>query len=185
MSDHASLPALVRAHGEKFGSMTALVVNAGVGTAGRIADFPMQRLAKTVDVNFTAAMMLIQQAIPLLRKAAEDDPVRGANVIGLASITGVYPESGLAVYGAAKAALVSLLETVNLEESANGINATALAPGYVDTDMAAWVSDRIPADEMIPVADVVSLVSMLVNLSSNTTISRVVLSRSGTTGYTA
>ena len=185
MADRSALPQLVEAHGAAFGSMTALIVNAGVGTAGEVASFDMTRFDKTIEVNLTSALVLIQSAIPLLRTAARDDPVNGAKIIGLASITGAYAEPGLAVYGASKAALLSLLETVNLEESRNGITATALAPAYVNTDMAAWVTDRVPAESMIPVSDVVRLVSALLDLSANTVISRMVLGRSGTSGYCA
>jgi 3-oxoacyl-[acyl-carrier protein] reductase len=185
MADRATLPDLVEAHSAEFGSMTALVVNAGVGTAGNVSSFDMSRFDKTIEVNLTSAMVLIQNAIPLLRRAAEDDPVYGAKIIGLSSITGAYSERGLAVYGASKAALLSLLETVNLEESRHGITATALAPAYVDTDMAAWVTDRVPAESMIPVSDVVRLVSALLELSSNTVISRVVMARKATNGYCA
>lgn len=185
MADRTALPDLVEAHGAEFGMMTALIVNAGVGTAGNVASFDMARFDKTIEVNLTSVMVLIQCAIPLLRKAAADDPVNGAKIIGLSSITGAYAERGLAVYGASKAALLSLLETLNLEESRNGITATALAPAYVNTDMAAWVTDRVPAESMIPVADVVRLVSALLDLSSNTVINRVVVSRSGTSGYCA
>ena len=185
MADRAALPDLVEAHSAEFLSMTALIVNAGVGTAGNVATFDMARFDKTIEVNLTSAMVLIQSAIPLLRRAAEDDRAHGAKIIGLSSITAAYAESGLAVYGASKAALLSLLETVNLEESRNGITATALAPAYVNTDMAAWVTDRVPAESMIPVSDVVRLVSALLELSSKTVITRLVLSRSGTSGYCA
>ncbi|WP_436694695.1 SDR family NAD(P)-dependent oxidoreductase [Geodermatophilus sp. CPCC 205506] len=185
MADRDALPGLVAAHREAFGSMQALVINAGVGTAGNIADFDLRRLDKTIAVNFTAAMTLIQHCLPLLRRAAAEDPVHGAKIVGLSSITGAYAEPGLAVYGASKAALLSLIETVNLEESANGVTATALAPAYVDTDMAAWVSDRVPVESMIPVDDVVRVVSMVLELTSNTVVSRIVLARSGTSGHHA
>ncbi len=185
LADEDALAGLVELHGEHFSSMDALVVNAGVGTGGDVATFPMRRVQKTVQVNLTSAMRLVQHALPLLRSAAAADPVRGAKIIGLSSITGVYAEHGLAVYGATKAALISFLETVSLEESANGICATSIAPAYVDTDMAAYVSDRIPTTEMIPVSDVVNVVMMLMNLSANSVINRIVVARRGTTGYTA
>ncbi|WP_067663117.1 SDR family NAD(P)-dependent oxidoreductase [Nocardia miyunensis] len=185
MADRPALPGLVEAHRDEFGSMHALIVNAGVGTAGNISSFDMTRFDKTLEVNLASAMVLIQNSIPLLRRAAQDDPVRGAKIIGLSSITGAYAERGLAVYGASKAALLSLLETVNLEESRNGITATALAPAYVDTDLSAWVTDRVPADSMIPVSDVVQLVATLLELTSNTVISRIVMARKATNGYCA
>jgi 3-oxoacyl-[acyl-carrier protein] reductase len=127
----------------------------------------------------------VQRSLPLLRAAAAADPERGAKVIALASITGVYAEPGLAVYGATKAALISFMETLNAEESAHGVTATAIAPGYVDTDMSAWVTDTIPAHAMIPVADVVAVADMLLSLSPRTAIPTIVMARSGTNGYRA
>jgi len=103
----------------------------------------------------------------------------------LASITGAYAERGLGVYAASKAALLNLVETLNVEESPHGVTATALAPGYVDTDMTAWVADRVSPDSMIPVSDITQVVDMLLCLSPRTVINRIVLSRSGSSGYSA
>ena len=165
--------------------MDALILNAGVGTAGPVADYPLKRLDKTLEVNVASAFVLLQAALPQLRLAAANRPHLGAKVILLSSITGVYAEAGLAAYGASKAALLSLAESLNAEESGNGVSATALAPAFVETDMSAWATDRVPAETMIPVADVVAMVSTLLGLSRRTTVSRVVLSRSGTDGYGA
>jgi 3-oxoacyl-[acyl-carrier protein] reductase len=165
--------------------MDALVLSGGVGTAGPIATMHARRADKTLEVNFTSALTLIQHALPLLRMAAHADPGHGARVIVLASITGIYAEPGLAAYGASKAALISLADTLNAEESGNGVMATAIAPGYVDTDMSAWTTDTIPAATMIPVEDVVVVVRMLLSLGRTTCIPRIILSRAGTGGYNA
>ncbi|MFE6925476.1 SDR family NAD(P)-dependent oxidoreductase [Nocardia sp. NPDC057663] len=183
MADPAAPAQLCAIHGERFGSIDTLILNAGVGTAGAIGSLPMRRVNKTVDVNFRAPFSLIQNALPLLRAAAGTR--QKAKVITVASITGVYAEAGLAVYGATKAALLSLVETLNAEESANGINATAIAPAYVDTDMSAWIHDRIPAESMIDVNDIVELVDALIKLSPSAVVNKIVVSRSGTNGYCA
>jgi len=185
LADRAAAPALVGLHAEAFGSMDALVVNAGVGTAGPVVSYPVRRLEKTLEVNFTSAFLLMQVALPLLRAAAEADPVRAARIVCLSSITGAYAEAGLAVYGASKAALMSLVETVNLEESGRGVCATAIAPGYVETDMSAWVTDTVPPGTMIRVDDVVAVVDMLLGLSRAASIPKVVLTRSGASAYGA
>ncbi|MGF6888670.1 NAD(P)-dependent dehydrogenase (short-subunit alcohol dehydrogenase family) [Nocardia sp. GAS34] len=121
----------------------------------------------------------------MLRAAAAADPGRGAKVIALSSLTGVYAEAGLAVYGAAKAALISLIATLNAEESSHGVTATTIAPGYVDTEMSAWIHDRIPPDRMLAVSDVVELVDALLRLSSRAVVPNIVVSRAGTDGYRA
>lgn len=176
---------LVAAHGEAFGTMRALILNAGVGTAGTIADFPAHRLDKTIAVNLTAPFALLQAALPLLRAAAAQDPGRGAKVVALSSITGAYAEAGLAAYGATKAALMSLIETLNAEESGGGVTGSAIAPAYVDTDMSDWIKDRIPAEQMLEVNDVVELVDALLKLSSRAVLPKLVLSRAGASLYGA
>lgn len=185
LADPDAAGRVVAAHADAFGAMKALVLNAGVGTAGTIAEFPSRRFDKTVAVNLNAPFALMQAALPLLRSGARNDPGRGAKVIALASIAGVYAEAGLAAYGATKAALVSLVETLNAEESGNGVSASAIAPGYVDTDMSEWIKDRIPAEDMLEVGDVVELVDALLKLSSRAVLPRLVLSRAGASLYSA
>lgn len=110
---------------------------------------------------------------------------RQGYALTLSSITGVYAEAGLSVYGAAKAALISLIATLNAEESANGGTATAIAPGYIDTEMTAWIHDRIPPERMLAVDDVVGMVDTLRRLSSRAVVPNIVMSRAGTDGYRA
>jgi len=185
LADRDALTSIVDAHRATFTTMDALVLNGGVGTAGPIDTYPLRRLDRTIEVNLTSAFVLVQCALPLLRAAAGANPTRGAKVVALASITGVYAEPGLAAYGATKAALISFIETLNAEESPRGVTATAIAPGYVDTDMSAWITDSIPAQTMIPVSDVVAVVDMLLSLSARTSIARIALTRSGSRHYQA
>ncbi|MET4047096.1 MULTISPECIES: SDR family oxidoreductase [unclassified Rhodococcus (in: high G+C Gram-positive bacteria)] len=179
LADRESADKIVAAHREHFDSMDALILNAGVGTAGSIADYPMRRFDKTLDVNLRAPFTLLQSSIPLLRAAAEKNPDKGAKVIALASLAGVYSEAGLGIYGATKAAVLSLIDTLNSEESGNGVSGTSIAPGYVDTDMSDWTKDKIPADTMIQVADIVELATSILNLSSRAVVPRIVVTRAG------
>ncbi|WP_432989932.1 SDR family NAD(P)-dependent oxidoreductase [Dactylosporangium sp. CA-233914] len=184
LADRESLLAVADLHRECFGSMDALVLSGGVGTAGALHSIDLRRADKTVAVNFMSAVTLVRAALPALRAAGAASP-HGARVIVLSSITGAYAEPGLAVYGATKAALLSLAESLSAEEGHNGVLATAVAPAYVATDMSAWAADRIDPSAMIPVSDVVAVVRMLLQLGRNTSIPRIVLARSGTSGYQA
>ncbi|KAA8880083.1 SDR family oxidoreductase [Nocardia colli] len=179
MNDLDQVRALVQAHADRFDGLHALVLSAGTGTAGAVADMPVKTYERMLDVNFRAPITLIQAALPLLRKSAQDDPRRGAKIIALASITGVAGEAGLAAYGATKAALISLCETVSLEESANGVSATAISPGYVDTDMTAWKRDVLDQSAMLSTGDIAELVLALTRLSRNAVVPNIVISRAG------
>lgn len=184
-ADRDAVADVAKTHRERFGAMDALVLNAGVGTAGSLEETDLRRLDKTFDVNFVSAAILIRESLDMLRRAAELPRSNGSRIIALSSITGVFAEPGLGVYGASKAALLSLIETTNLEEAGNGVTATAIAPAFVDTDMSAWVSNVIEPGSMIPTSDVVDVVEMLLGLSGNSVIGRIVMSRAGTSGYCA
>jgi len=185
MADPAAVEQLVDAHADRFDTLNALVLNAGFGSSGTIDAYPMRRFDTTIDVNLRGPLTLLQRTLPLLRSAAAADPTRGSKVVALASITGVYAEAGLAVYGATKAALISLIETLNAEESAHGVTATAIAPAFVDTDMATWIHDQIPPETMIQVDDIVELVDALLRLSSRAVVPNIVVGRAGTSSYHA
>ncbi|WP_137726589.1 SDR family NAD(P)-dependent oxidoreductase [Prescottella subtropica] len=185
LADPAAADTVTTAHRDRFGTMNALILNAGVGTAGAIADFPMHRFHKTIAVNLEAPFLLLQRSLPMLREGAAVNLDCGAKVVALSSITGAYAESNLAVYGATKAALISLVETFNAEESGNGVAATAIAPGYVDTDMSDWTKDRIPAESMLTVNDIVELADAVLRLSNRAVLSKLVLSRAGASAFTA
>ncbi|MGH3251119.1 MAG: SDR family NAD(P)-dependent oxidoreductase [Trebonia sp.] len=86
---------------------------------------------------------------------------------------------GLAAYGATKAALISLCESVSASEGAGGVSATAISPGYVNTDMAAWVHDRIDPAEMIKPDDIAELTLAVSRLSRHATVPSIAVSRPG------
>ena len=155
----------------------ALVINAGMGQKGAIADLPVRRFDRLYQVNVAAPYILLQTLLPTLRSTA--DTAGKSKVIAVASITGVYPEPELSAYGATKAALISLCETFNLEESERGVSATTVAPGYVDTDMSEWTKGTIPGDQMITVNDVATIVHSVTQLSRYAVLPNVVLTRPG------
>ena len=127
--------ALVAAHVERYGGLDVLVNSAGVGFAGHIADTPTKRFDLQLAVNLRGTFLVTREALPHLRKT------RGL-VVNLASIAGTIATPGLATYGAAKAAVISLTKSLAREEAPHGVRVTALCPGFVDTRMAEWTGLR-------------------------------------------
>jgi 3-oxoacyl-[acyl-carrier protein] reductase len=185
MGREDDIRALAGAHADRFGSLDLLVLSAGTGTSGRIAEYPMRRFDRQMTVNVRGPFALVQECLPALRRAAAARPDRGSRVAAIASMAGIASEPGLAAYGAAKAALISLCQSVNAEESAAGVTATAIAPGYVDTEMSAWVHDRIDPGQMIPPGDIAELVLALAQLSARSVIPLIAISRAGETHWHA
>jgi NAD(P)-dependent dehydrogenase (short-subunit alcohol dehydrogenase family) len=177
--DDEYLAGLVDAHVDRFAGMNALVVNAGAGSSGPVIDFHPKRFDKQIAVNLRSAFILIQHALPRLRLTAGGS-AHGAKIVAMASITGMHAEAELAAYGAAKAGLISLCRSINLEENANGVAATAVAPGYVDTDMAEFKHGVLAREDMITVDDVVEVVDMCLRLSKRAIVPEVAIARAGT-----
>jgi NAD(P)-dependent dehydrogenase (short-subunit alcohol dehydrogenase family) len=170
---------LAQSHAERFGTLDLLVLNAGLGATGAVTDMPLKTYDLLLNVNLRAQFLLIQRMLPALRLAAERDPQLGARVVAIASITGVVAEAGLAAYGASKAGLISLCEALTLEESARGVSATAISPGYVDTDMTSWMHDTLAPSSMLRAADVAELVLAIARLSAAAVVPHIVVSRAG------
>lgn len=164
--------ALVAAHVDRHGGLDVLVNSAGIGIGGNIEDLPAKHLDLQLAVNLRGLVLVTQAAIPHLRAS------RGL-VVNLASIAGTMPTPGLAVYGATKAAVISLTRSLNGELESDGVRATALCPGFVDTDMAAWTG--LPGEEMIRPEDCAEIVRMLLRLGPSARIPTVVVERLGST----
>lgn len=169
---------LIERHLDRFDRLDVLVANAGTGTVADLEQQTRRRIDRTIDLNLRAPLLLAQAALPALKKAGE---VHGRSwVVLLSSITGkAAPPRGYAVYGATKAALISLARSLNVEANDSGVRAVALCPGYVDTDMTDWVHDEVPKSAMLPVSDIAETVDFLLRLSPNTVIGEIMLTRLG------
>ncbi|NMH95165.1 SDR family oxidoreductase [Pseudonocardia bannensis] len=179
MAKDEDVARLAAAHEERFGRLDLLVLGAGMGIDEPVAAVRPKAYDLQLAVNLRAPVLLVSQLLPLLRSTAKANPAAGARVVALASITGVAGEAGLAVYGASKAALISFCETLSLEESAGGVSATAVAPGYVDTDMTEHLRDRLDRSAMLTVDDVAELVLSLTRLSAAAVVPTMVVTRAG------
>lgn len=178
MSVAEDVAVLAATHREAHGRADVLVLNAGMGDIGPFADYPVRRLDKMFAVNVRSAYLLTQDLLPLLRVAGSQTRA-GGKVIAVASTTGVVGEPLNAAYGATKAALISWCETVTTEEAGNGVIATAVCPGYVQTAMTEHLPGEVAWTDMLPVEDVAEAVVSLTRYSSRTVVPRLVLMRPG------
>ena len=170
VQDEDDCARLVREHLEAHSGLDVLVNSAGVGIAGRIGELQTKHFDLQQSVNLRGAFLVTRAALPALRETK-------GYVVNLASIAGTMPTPGLAAYGAAKAALVSLTRSLDREEAASGVRATALCPGFVDTPMAEWTG--IASEEMIQPEDCAELVRSLLRLSPAARVPVIVVERAG------
>lgn len=166
-------------HLEHFEYLDVLVLCAGLGISGELGTFPLARFDRQFAVNVRSSLQLIQLLLPALRATAHLEAEVGTKIIAISSITGMVAEPDLAVYGASKAALIALCESVNIAEAETGVTATSIAPGFVDTDMSEWVHDRIDPARMIRARDIAILASALTRLSRYAAVPNVAVTRPG------
>ena len=162
---------IVAQHRARFERLDVLVNCAGVGVAARIEELETKHWDLQLNVNLRGAFLVTRFALPLLKEA------RGI-VVNISSIAGTMAAPGLAAYGAAKAGLISLTRSLNAEHADDGIRATAICPGFVDTPMAAWTG--MPSDEMIQPEDCAEVVRALVRLSPRARVPQIIIERLGT-----
>jgi len=162
MSNEEEITALVESHRDHFGRMDVLINNAGVGIGGAVADAETKKLDMQLDVNLRAVYLTVRESIPLLKQAgAEHGKALMANT---ASIAGKYGQGWLAAYSATKFGVVGLSQALHKELAADGIQVTALCPGFVATAMTDWV-EGVPKEDMIQPEDIAEGVRFLLRTS--------------------
>jgi uncharacterized protein len=108
--------------------VTSLVNNAAFGTFGPFADAEPGRLAAEIAVDVTAPVQLTAAFMPQMLRADN------GFVVNVASVSAYLPSPRMAVYGAAKAFVLSFSESLWTELRGTGLSAFAVCPGATDTD---------------------------------------------------
>lgn len=130
VTDTASIAAAFDEAEKAFGTVDAVVANAGIVIAGRAVEASdadwRQVMATNLDGVFYTA-----------REAARRLMARGAHgsIVLIGSILGYGVSKGTASYAVSKAAVIQMAQALALEWAFKGVRVNALAPGYVVTDI--------------------------------------------------
>ena len=127
-----------------------LVNNAGIAAHGTLAHADLEAWQRLIDVNVTALTRLAGAVIPafLARKSG--------NIINIASVVGLAPELQLGVYGATKAFVIALSQSMQVELGPQGIYVQAVLPAATRTEI--WERSGRNVDAIPNVMDVEELV---------------------------
>lgn len=120
-----------------FGSVWALVNNAGITRDTLLARMKDEDFARVLEVNLTGAFNMMRALTrPLMRQ-------RGGRIVSMSSVVGLMGNAGQANYAASKAGLIGLTKSVARELAPRGVTVNAVAPGFVRTDMTAALPEQV------------------------------------------
>ncbi|MCP9997018.1 SDR family oxidoreductase [Streptomyces werraensis] len=112
------------------GVVDVLVNNAGVGLGGAFLDTTTEDWKRVLDVNLWG---VIHGCLHFGRRMAERG--QGGHIVNVASAAAFQPSRALPAYGASKAAVLMLSESLRAELAERGIGVTAVCPGFVTTNI--------------------------------------------------
>ena len=128
LTDAASARKLVQDALADFPQIDSLVhVMGGFAGGQRVEDTDDATIDRMFDVNFRSAFYIVSAILPHMRERGK------GSIAVVASRQGVEPGAMVGAYSASKAAVVSLVRTVALENKDRGISANTVLPGTMDT----------------------------------------------------
>ena len=123
----ADFAALAQRLAADWGGLDVLINNAGVATAGTVADAGLAQWQQVLDINLLGCVRGVQALAPMMVAQG-----RG-HIVNVASFAGIANPPGMASYNAAKAAVISLSETLRFEMAPRGVGVTVACPSFFKT----------------------------------------------------
>ena len=154
ISSREAAKALLDQLAARFGKLDVLAHTVGGFAGGQsIAETDDATFLRMFEVNVNATFHLLGATLPLLRKTGN------ARIVAIGSRQALEPGANVGAYSASKAAMVSLINTVALENKDRGITANVILPGTMDTpgnrkampneDFSKWVQPAAVASLMV------------------------------------
>jgi 3alpha(or 20beta)-hydroxysteroid dehydrogenase len=125
-----------------YGPVSVLVNNAGIADWGHIADYPLERYRRILEIDLVGCFTGIQVSVPSLRRAG------GGSVINISSIAGMQGYPQMAGYVSAKWAVRGLTKVAALDLAPDGIRANSVHPGQIDTPIVENAKDSASTDHV-------------------------------------
>ena len=142
VSNSAAAEDMVAKVVETFGGIDILVNNAGITRDGLLARMKDEDFDAVINTNLKGVFYTTRAAAKVMMKK------RSGRIVNMASVVGIMGNAGQANYSAAKAGVIGFTKTVAKELAGRGITANAVAPGFIETDMTAVLSDKVK-EEMV------------------------------------
>jgi NAD(P)-dependent dehydrogenase (short-subunit alcohol dehydrogenase family) len=141
----------------RFGRLDVVAHTVGGFAGGHsIMDTDDATYQRMVDLNLNSTFYLLRAVLPVMRKSGN------GRIVAIGSRAALEPGAGVGAYSASKAALVSLIRTVALENKDVGITANVILPGTMDTPANRNAMPDADIGKWVQPASVASLITWLV-----------------------
>ena len=137
ISKPAEIEATVEKAAQALGGLDILVNNAGVTRDNLLLRIKEEDWDTVLDTNLKGPFLFIKAAGRFLLRS------KAGRIINISSVAGVLGNAGQANYSASKGGLISLTKTAARELGSRGVCVNAIAPGFINTDMAAKVDPKV------------------------------------------
>lgn len=163
VNDASQVEATLKAIGEKYGDVSILVNNAGITRDTLLMRMKDDDWDAVISTNLTSVFRMSQAVLRPMMKA------RTGRIISISSVVGHMGNAGQTNYAAAKAGMTGFTKSLAAEVGSRGITVNCVAPGFIDTDMTAELSEditnkmlaRIPAGRLGNVKEIAATVAFL------------------------
>jgi 3-oxoacyl-[acyl-carrier protein] reductase len=129
----------------ELGPIEVLVANAGINDDKLLLQMDEQSFTRVLDTNLVGTFRVVRRALPKMLRQ------RKGRVIFISSVVALTGAPGQANYAASKAGLIGFARSVAREIGSRNITVNVVAPGFIETDMTAQLSDERRANVLAQV----------------------------------
>nr|WP_207190256.1 MULTISPECIES: 3-oxoacyl-ACP reductase FabG [Halorhodospira] len=168
VTDSEQIAEVLGAIGRDFGAPTILVNNAGITRDNLLMRMKDDEWDQIIDTNLSSVYRMSKACLRGMMKA------RGGRIINIGSVVGAMGNAGQANYSAAKAGIMGLTKSMARELGARNITVNTVAPGFIETDMTAAMSEEqraalignVPLERLGSPEDIAAAVTFLASPSA-------------------
>jgi 3-oxoacyl-[acyl-carrier protein] reductase len=135
VADAEAVAGLIGAVEDEFGSLDILVNNAGITEDNLLIRIRDEEWDRVLDTNLKGAFLMTRAATRGMMRR------RHGRIINISSVVGVTGNKGQVNYAASKAGLIGMTKSVAKELASRNILCNAVAPGFIETDMTAAMTE--------------------------------------------